>query len=646
MITKTLNLDDAYQRVFDEIREKSNGAIDINKIEDFFGNLLEITALDKKYLRLPVDEPMFAIDANSRKINIPNEFRTNGLSVQGDHLAETVFFSIDRYFDYMDLSTCDVVINWKMGTETGKTSKFIMSTDIMPGYIVFGWPINNVITEKSGSLTFAVEFNKPIQNSEVPYSFNTLPATINIKDGLIIKDVEAVSLDNDILSILTDSEFGEGDAIVGDIHWLTGDGHGLVLGTGPATDVVLSAYSSTIDLNTGINENGLPYSIPAKLYAEAFVDVGTKIKYMDNLGNEIEAAMSKVPLNLVRVEGDIEVGKTYYSDTGEILTNEELMDADIVYEAGPVDPALKYYVLIDSEEPTPAYRLATEEEIANRSVDLYINLAGLEVSTAGSYIIKAQGQKFDTNGNKIGAGAAVTCDPITVPQVEVPSAINIEKSDAPIAEDTNYSFNTEESANVVFLDENGGTLTASAVLDSFGAVQFVWQKKIGDATTFSNVAEEDVPFVLENSSVLNIEDEGEYQVIVKNFKNGGESIAVKSEVVTASELAGKIVSAATQYKKGNNNFVDAPAIVDFNSSILSQNLSLTIANVEIDGKQGNFEYEWYKSASASGEDKVLVSTNAIFEVGAGDFYYFPVIKNNYRGSIYTYQLPAILANDE
>jgi len=81
MITKTTNLDGAYQQVFDEIRAKSTGALDINNIEGYFGNLLEITALDKKYLRLPVDEPLFAIDANSRKIDIPSEFKSNGLAV-------------------------------------------------------------------------------------------------------------------------------------------------------------------------------------------------------------------------------------------------------------------------------------------------------------------------------------------------------------------------------------------------------------------------------------------------------------------------------------------------------------------------------------------------------------------------------------
>lgn len=129
MITKTTNLSDAYTKLFDEIRQKSNGAIDINSVEGFFGNIIEISALvvneegltGKKYLRLPLDEPMFEIDANTRKIDVPAEFKSNGLSVQGDHLAETVYFVIDRYFDYMDFNNTSVSINWKMGSETGKT---------------------------------------------------------------------------------------------------------------------------------------------------------------------------------------------------------------------------------------------------------------------------------------------------------------------------------------------------------------------------------------------------------------------------------------------------------------------------------------------------------------------------------------------
>ena len=118
----------AYQKLYEDINKASNGEIQIDNLESFFGNIQEISKLDEKFLRLPLDEPLFEIDADSRKITVPSNFATNGLSVQGDHLAETVFFSIDRYFDYKDLNTCNIRINWKIGEASGQSINFSKSS--------------------------------------------------------------------------------------------------------------------------------------------------------------------------------------------------------------------------------------------------------------------------------------------------------------------------------------------------------------------------------------------------------------------------------------------------------------------------------------------------------------------------------------
>ncbi len=649
MITKTTNLDGAYQQVFDEIRAKSTGALDINNIEGYFGNLLEITALDKKYLRLPVDEPLFAIDANSRKIDIPSEFKSNGLAVQGDHLAQTVYFSIDRYFDYMDLSTCDISINWKMGSETGKTQNFIMSTDIMSGYIVFGWPINKTVTAKSGSLQFAVEFSKR-NGDNITYALNTLAANINIKDGLIVENVEPEKLENDILSILTNSQFGEGDAAVGDVHWLTGDGHGLVIGYGnDDTNVVLGEYADTINLRTELDDNGLPISIPANLYAEAFVDAGTEIKYMNSLGENLDAVMSEVKrFAPVADLENLDPDETYYDAEGNVVASEDLETASELFVVAPLNEELKYYVLIAGSNPI-AYRLASEDDLANVNTPLYIKLAKLVVSGAGSYIVKAQGQKLDTHGHKIGAGAAISCDPIIVPDVLKPSEIAIEKSEAGSVEE-GYSFNEEASANVVFLNSDGeGKLTASAVVDDFGALQFVWQKKVGNAASFSNVAEGDVPYILSNSSDLNINEAGEYKVKVKNFKNNSYADEVVSDTYVASPLAGKIVHAVAQSKSGNSDFTDIVGTVQYdsvNGSLAQRSVTLGIKNVEVEGQMGTLSYEWYKQNGLGAEATFdLVGSSAELQITSGDGHFMPVVKNNYNGSIFTYILDSVSVDD-
>ena len=643
MITKTVDLDSAYQEIFDEIREKSEGALDIDNIESFFGNLLEITALDKKYLRLPVDEPLFEIDANSRKIDVPSEFKSNGLSVQGDHLAETVFFSIDRYFDYMDLSTCDISINWKMGSETGRTHNFIMNTDIIPGSIVFGWPVNKTITAKSGALSFAVEFCKKNDDDEITYAFNTLASTINIKDGLVVESAEVTNLEEDILSILTNSQFGEGDAAVGAVQWLTGNGHGLVRGIGTEGAEVLQEYADTVNLNTRVNA-GVPESIPMSLFAEAYVDANTEIKYMDSIGNNITPVMIEVTGELIEVEdrANLDTSKIYYDADGEIISEEDLATADELWTKAPIDESLKYFVQIADSNPV-AYRNATAEEIAayntENEVTLYMKLAKLTVEAAGSYIVKAQGQKFDNEGRKIGAGPATSCDPIIVPAVQTPSAINMITSEVEL-EDENYSFDEEVSAHVVYLVDEDSALAASAEVEDFGALQFVWQKKVGDATAFSNVSEDEVPYILENASVLPVSEEGQYKVIVKNFKNGAYSNAVTSDIFVASELAGTITNAVCKFS-ANGTTVNVPnnRRVNFNSegSLSQRNITLEVGDVQIDGKVGELSYAWLRN------DEVI-STNANLVVSA-ESEYTPVVKNVYNGSIYTYTLEPVFVND-
>ena len=459
MITKTLNLDSAYQELFDEVREKSNGAINVNNLEAFFGSITEIAALDSKFLRLPLDEPLFEIDANTRKITVPAEFRSNGVSVQKDHLAEIIFFRIARFFDYTDLSTCDIVINWKMGSNEGKTTRFIkfnepykvveMGEETALNGIVFGWPINNIVTEKSGQLTFAIEFFKKAINpdtneEEIIYSFNTLPATVNIKDGLVIsEEVEAVTLDTDILRTLVNSSFGEGTAAVGDLVWITGDGNGLVVGEANDSGVVLKDFVATLNLPTSI-VSGVPQSAPVSLYAYGYVDEFTDIQYsdMNNIPVGSQEPVSQVtfdtilvdrPLVLVESTQELDTAHVAYFDAeGNRIENFDNLDSDVFTKA-PLIEGLKYYVHEDSEDPD-AYELASSEDVAAWGtvdmVDLYVKVAKTVAAAAGTYFIYGQGYKMGTDEDnprlhKIGSGELKSTSSVIIPSVEAPSAIEL-----------------------------------------------------------------------------------------------------------------------------------------------------------------------------------------------------------------------------
>lgn len=657
MITKTTNLDDAYQALFDKVYEASDGAIDVHNLENFFGSITEIGQLDPKFLRLPLDEPLFEIDADTRKINIPDVFRTNGLSVQGDHLAETVFFSIDKYFDYMDLSLTNITINWKMGDKVGKTKSFIMSKDIIPGKIVFGWPVHNIITAKSGALTFAVEFNKVDDNGNITYNFNTLAATINIKDGLILNDnVEVTSLDEDVLSILADSVFGEGEAAVGDIVWTSGNGNGLVRGVlnQDENGVTLYNYKNPIMLQTIIDEDGSPKSLPITLFGQAYVDDGTVIKYTSAANASLPEVMLEVETRreLVEDRANLDEDKLYFDGAGATVNFEDIDDVDPLYTIADLDVNTIYFVKVGNSNP-PAYKKATADDIAawgtEDQIPLYIKMAKIDAIEDGSYIIKAQGVKLDKDGKKIGNGLVSASTPIIIPAVQTPDDIIITNNTEMNELEEGYSF-IDNNSNIAFLMDGVVNLAARAegIDELYSALRFDWQKK--EAGVFSSIAQAN--YQIENNSALAITDPGEYRIAVTNYQNGKASNVINSAVYTVSALAGKITSAVPLFRIGSSDsFAPVTDTIRYNSkngSLSRRSVTLKINNPVIEGARGTIEYEWYRLEGIDdAETRVLVPANANGElvITSGDGLFIPVVKNNYNGSVYTFELEPINIDD-
>lgn len=145
--------------------------LEIATLNQYFAYLQDLLAVSSNeniksyFLRLPLDEELFEINANTRNISIPRSFAANGVGVQGDETAEIVYFSIDRYFDHMDLANEDmnIVIQWETKdknkeTITGISPNFGKDIETIPGKIIFGWPIYSELTESATPIKFAVRF--------------------------------------------------------------------------------------------------------------------------------------------------------------------------------------------------------------------------------------------------------------------------------------------------------------------------------------------------------------------------------------------------------------------------------------------------------------------------------------------------------
>lgn len=177
----------------------------IGSLNEYFAYLETLVNLDSltleqksMFVRLPLDEDVFEINADTRAISIPSTFARYGIGVQGDEMAEVVYFTIDRFFDSMDLAgnNIKIAIQWEAKNAekqviTGFSRNFgkeIVNIKDKNGdnrsKIVFGWPISGELTQTTGTIKFAVRFYSVDSNNKFTYSFTTLPYEITVNATL------------------------------------------------------------------------------------------------------------------------------------------------------------------------------------------------------------------------------------------------------------------------------------------------------------------------------------------------------------------------------------------------------------------------------------------------------------------------------
>jgi hypothetical protein len=167
-------------------------------------------AFDESFFLLPLDEPMFEIDADKREIAIPSAFK-NGVAVQGDNASEVLVFKIDRYFDYKDLGSEKITIYIQYTTPDGKESMYQVGykdLDSYPGYVRFGWILSDVATKDAGALKFSVRFVSTAEDGSADYSFNTKSHQVLIYPALqkgMTAEKDSLSSDNIFSKLVVNS---------------------------------------------------------------------------------------------------------------------------------------------------------------------------------------------------------------------------------------------------------------------------------------------------------------------------------------------------------------------------------------------------------------------------------------------------------
>ena len=182
----------------------------IIKEQEFLSNLYAIQSLNPpSYVLFPGTKKIYDIDLETRELNAP-EF----LSVSKDHDSETIYFRINRFHDYMDLSNTTCVIQYI--TPDKKAHLYAVPfydilTEKKNNTMIFPWCVDGNVTKYSGIVSFSVRFFIAEQTTEqqesldeegnvvvnnvakykLVYNLATIPVTSEVKDGMEVSELES-----------------------------------------------------------------------------------------------------------------------------------------------------------------------------------------------------------------------------------------------------------------------------------------------------------------------------------------------------------------------------------------------------------------------------------------------------------------------
>ena len=187
--------------------------------------LLQSPNIPHLALLVPSTETIYKINLNNRTIESPPF-----ISVELDHKSEIIYFSVDRYYDAMDLADTNCIIQYT-NTATKKSGFYAVpfydvvtlsaekyindkgQEEYVPK-ILFPWCIDGLATEKAGTLEYSIKFYKVGDDNKIIYNLNTLPAktqilkTLNPVDNTIkIPDASAFEWLLDRVNQITKDEY-------------------------------------------------------------------------------------------------------------------------------------------------------------------------------------------------------------------------------------------------------------------------------------------------------------------------------------------------------------------------------------------------------------------------------------------------------
>lgn len=158
----------------------------VNTEQQYLSQLYQIQSHNPPSIALLTSaDVVYDIDLTTRSINSP-QF----LSVEQDHQSETIYFRVDRYNDYMDLSNTICIIQY-LDAQGGSHIYPVPFYDIMTEHnedkMIFPWCIDGAATQYTGTVEYSIKFYRIEEIEGKPvyaYILNTVPAKSKVLHGM------------------------------------------------------------------------------------------------------------------------------------------------------------------------------------------------------------------------------------------------------------------------------------------------------------------------------------------------------------------------------------------------------------------------------------------------------------------------------
>lgn len=186
---------------------------------EYFANLYQIQENNPPRIAvLPTAETIHEINLDTREIDSPKF-----LSVAHDHQSETIYFKVDRYYDYMDLSTTTCIVQYVNANNESRiyvVPFYDTMTCSLEKKMLLPWCIDGSATAAAGPVQYSIRFYKVHSNKEsFAYSLNTKTATSEVLHGM---DITKEDPDNiyDISADAVSAIYAEIDKLrKTDVYW-------------------------------------------------------------------------------------------------------------------------------------------------------------------------------------------------------------------------------------------------------------------------------------------------------------------------------------------------------------------------------------------------------------------------------------------